>query len=59
MTGINLIKILKALFSVRVPLETLLNKGKISISIDNTNINSNNSNNNDNNNNNEKERYKK
>ena len=52
MAGIYLTKICQALISVRVPQETLLNNGKISISINNTNNNNNNSNNNNNNNNN-------
>ena len=51
MAGISLIKICWALISVRVPLETLPTKGKISISINNTN-NSNNDSNNDNDNSN-------
>ena len=52
MTMINLIKIRQALISVEVPIETLPNKGKISISINNTNNNNNVSN--DSNNDNDK-----
>ena len=52
MAAINLIKILQSLISVRILLETLPTKGKISININNNNYNSNNNNNNDNSNNN-------
>ena len=52
MGGINLIKICQALISVRVLLETLPNKRKISISINNTNNSNNSSNNNNENDNN-------
>ena len=50
MAGINLIKINQALFSIRVPLETLPTKGKINITINNANNSSNNSDNKNNNN---------
>ena len=53
MTGMNLIKIRYALTSVRVLLETLSNKGKISISINNTIPNNNGNNNNSNTHNND------
>ena len=56
MAVINRIKIRYALIPVRDPLETLLNKGKISNNINNNNSNdSNNSNNINNNNNNDSE----
>ena len=57
MAGINLIKNLKALISVRVPLETVPTNGKFKFDSKNNNLKSNYSNssgnNNDNNNNNE------
>ena len=49
-TGINLIKIYSTFYSVKVPLDTLPNKGKISNNVNN-NKNNNSSNNNNNNNN--------
>ena len=55
-TGINLIKIYSTFYSVKVPLDTLPNKGKISNNVNNNknnnSSNNNNNNNNDNNNNN-------
>ena len=51
MAAINLIKILQSLISVRILLETLSTKGKISININNNNYNNNNNNDNSNNNN--------
>ena len=59
MAGINLIKIPQTLISVRVLLETLPTKGKISTNINNNNKNKNNVNNNNDNENDNDSKSKK